>query len=404
MNNKSMKERKPRVLKVCINEWLYASRDQRELSVYKNAGAEVLVLAKGKKTSDFPEDVNGFSVYRCTSKPLGDRVPSFLNRVASVFVWVRHIRKRHADFLSCHDLGALALGWMSTLGMKNKPQLIYDSHEFEIYRINRTRLQQSFIKLAEGYLIKKCVFSVVVNDSIANAVQKIHGLEEKPLVIRSIPQKWNVNEEVCNDKREELLSKMPGGRNVEHLLMFHGNMGKGRGIECAIHALSVAENVGIVLMGRQTNSGLIDEINAIAGQYDALDRLLFIDAVPYEDIWKYAGAVDIEIMMVESISKSYHYALPNKMFESIQSMTPIISSDLPEMERIVKKYGIGLVCHEGDIEGMKSAVLKLCTDKELYFQIKDNLRKAKEILCWENEQKKLIEKFYNVSGLEERHC
>ncbi len=39
-----------RVLKICVGTWDNASRDKRELSVYRDLGAEVLVLAKGADT------------------------------------------------------------------------------------------------------------------------------------------------------------------------------------------------------------------------------------------------------------------------------------------------------------------------------------------------------------------
>ena len=35
------------VLKICASEWKNASRDKRELSVYKEMGTDVAVLAKG---------------------------------------------------------------------------------------------------------------------------------------------------------------------------------------------------------------------------------------------------------------------------------------------------------------------------------------------------------------------
>ena len=70
----------------------------------------------------------------------------------------------------------------------------------------------------EKFLMNKCVFSIMVNDSIADEVQRIYKLKERPLVIRSVPNYWNIDPDVCKEKRKELLSmfKHGGGINISH--------------------------------------------------------------------------------------------------------------------------------------------------------------------------------------------
>lgn len=389
--------KKIRVLKISCNNWSYATHDERELSAYKEAGANVAVLAKGETTNYKAELVDGFRVYRCTTRPLGMRVPYTINRMLSIFCWAVYAKKLKPDFISGHDLSGVIIGWLSALFSGGSIKLIYDSHEFEIYRHSiRNEFQRMLVKYLERFLIKRCVFSIVVNDSIADEVSKIHKLNHKPLVIRNTPDNWQIEEHICAEKREWMLAQMSDGYKVRHILMFHGNLGHGNGIEIMLHTLGISENIGLVFMGRRVDEGIIDEIKTCSKKYNAVGRILLLDPVPYHEIWKYVGAADIEMMMIQPVVKSYYYTLPNKFFESIQSLVPIISTDLPEMKKLINKYKIGVTCKVGDVKEMNESVRLLIENEDLYKSMKQNLAKAKEELCWENEKVKLISKFQSV--------
>ena len=81
----------------------------------------------------------------------------------------------------------------------------------------------------------------------------------------------------------------------------------------------------------------------------------------------------------------------HKFFENIQALTPVIVTALPEMEKIIKKYNIGMVCPVGDIESARECVIRLKDDQHFYHYLKKNMIKAKKDLCWENEKGLLID-------------
>ena len=56
-----------------------------------------------------------------------------------------------------------------------------------------------------------------------------------------------------------------------------------------------------------------------------------------------AGSIILETRFV-----SYYLSLPNKFFENIQSLVPVITGPLPEMRRIVEQYGIGISFRDTD--------------------------------------------------------
>lgn len=165
------------VLKISCNDWKNASHDKRELSAYRELGEEVAVVAKGGVSDRGRiEIVDGFNVFRLTTRPFGNKIPNSINRIISIFQWARFVRLLQADVITAHDIDALFIAWMSCRGVpkRKRPDLIYDSHEFEIERnVKRSRLQKYAITKLERFLIKRCTFSIMVNDNIAEEVSRI---------------------------------------------------------------------------------------------------------------------------------------------------------------------------------------------------------------------------------------
>lgn len=395
------------VLKVVGNTWQNASRDKRELSVYKEMGNEVLVLAKGEPSDRGRiEDVDGFKVIRYTTRPLSKHFPDSLNRFVSLFVWAQVVRNIRPEVISGHDLlPGLLVSWMSTWFQKKKPKLIYDSHEFELGRNTdkkRSKATQFAIAHLEKKLMNKCAFSIMVNDSIADEVQKIYKLKKRPIVIRSIPDYWDIDPQKCNEKRKEFRETFKSrGEDLNFLVMYHGSVVRNRGIEVLIRLLACNPEIQGVVLGNGGHAYL-EELHEMAREKGVESRLIFHEAVPLSELWKYVGAADVSLMMISGESRSYYLSLPNKFFESIQSETPIIASDFPEMRNLINQYEIGLTCNPDKIEEVNRCIEALRSDPNRYKLLKKNISKAKHELCWEREKirlKNAVQMYIGNEGL-----
>lgn len=384
-----------KLLKICCSKWVNESRDYRELSVYREEGADITVLAKGEVGDKLVKDiVEDFEVFRYTTKPLGEKIPSPINKMISLFQWASFARKQYPDIISGHDLLALTIGWLSTLFMRKKPKLIYDSHEFEIGRnANRSGLSKWLILHWEHFMIKRSALTVVVNDSIADEVARLYKLREKPTVVRNIPVQFDINEEECKKVRERFLEKL----GVEKLLVYHGLVCKGRGIEATIGAMPKLENVGLLVVGNPDSLEYLCELRNISRELNVESRVEFHEAVPHEELWKFVGVADVGVVMISPVSKSYYYALPNKLFECIQIGIPVVGSDLPEIKKIVNGYNIGTIANPDDSESIAMAIEKLINSKSVYDKVKFNVEKSKKILCWESEKRVLSKAFNEIS-------
>lgn len=381
---------KKKVLKICLSEWKNENRDERELSLFQEMGAEILVMSKGTITGK-REIVDGFQIFRVSTRPFAF-LPSFVNRVLSIFLWAHLARKFRPDIISGHDLIALFIAYLSTVFTKRNPLLIYDSHEFEIGRnSNRGKFTTWMIMNLERFLMNRCAFSIMVNDSIADEVQHIHKLADRPIVVRNIPSYWNLDTDEIAKKRAQLCNELGMAEDI-FIVMYHGGIIPNRGIEHMLNAVSKIKDVITVIVGNGDDD-YIRSLKKLSKGLEIENRVLFKPAVPINELYKYVGAADVGMIIVPNLFKSYYYMLPNKFFENIQSLTPVIVSDFPEIGNLTSKYGIGITVNPSDINQIVLAVKKLRDNKKFYQECKENLKQAKRELCWENESRRLREAY-----------
>lgn len=378
-----------------------ASRNKRELSAAHEYGFRTVVFSGDKPGSVRTPEYIDRQVWEGT-EALDETVPKWkfwFQAWRNRFILFYRTMRLPIGVWSCHDLSALSVAYRVTRFRIRKPILIYDSHELEIGRnVRRTKEETEEIKRKERFYIDRCAFTIVVNDSIADEVQRIHELKQRPIVVRSTPENWKIDESVCADRRAAFLDGFRRqGSEISFLVMYHGVMMQNRGVEALIKATALSEKTGLVLLGRG-DEHYVSTLRELIKECGIENRVLFHPMVPLEELWKYVGAVDASVMAGETPVKSYYLSLPNKFFESIQSLTPIIASDLPEKRRLIDEYQIGLTCRPGDPEDISRCIAQLRDDPIFYARCKENLKRAKEELCWEKEKQVLLKAYRDHFG------
>lgn len=387
-----------RVLKIVLSDFTRESRDVRELKVLSEMGAHVSVLCDVSLESNSDAIINDIVVKRV---PLVRRDLSLplmlLCLIPGLYQWVKQIKVMKPDILTCHDLIPLAIGYLAKVlnpDLKNV-KLVYDSHELEMDRsINERRrpwMRRPLMTL-ERYLITKSAGMIVVSESISAVIREEYRPVITPAVVRNVPNYWDVEAQACLINRRVMCEKMTWAL-TDCIVMYHGALAAERGIETAIKAISGIPYCRMVIMG---NGSLKPQLQMLVQDLSIEESVLFIDSVPQEDIWKYVGAADIGLCILQNSNRNHYYALPNKLFECIQSEVPVIGSNFPEIQRIIDGYGVGLCCDPSDAGEMQGCIIRLKEDSQLLNKIQGNIQRAKPELCWEKECIKLKQMYQPI--------
>jgi glycosyltransferase involved in cell wall biosynthesis len=276
------------------------------------------------------------------------------------------------DVIVSNDLDTLPACFYASR-IKRKP-IVYDSHEYftEVPElIERPRVKRIWERI-EQRIVPKLTHCYTVCQSIADVYNAKYGTAFR--VVRNIPFKLND----LNDN-----GFVPPFPTDKPVVIYQGAVNLGRGIEEAILAMHQLENVNLVIIGW---GDLIEECKKLAEDEGLTDRVIFTGRIPFDELSKITRFATIGLSVEKDMGLNYRYALPNKVFDYIQSEVPLLVSSLPEIKRVVEEYNVGLVIDETTPEAIADGIKQMLRDEKSYRLWKENCRKAKELLCWENEQ------------------
>lgn len=380
-------------LKVVPGDWRNSSRDRRELKAVQELGYNTLVIASTKESAKKINDkVEGFDVIRVSTRPFGNsRFAAKIGHLYGFMSMINAVSKIDCEIISGHNYLGVLIGYYGSLFKKKKPKIIYDSHEFELYQsVKKGKVKRFFVKQIEAFVLNICDINMMVTDSIADDVQKIYKLKKRPLVVRNIPPRIELNNQEVLKNREEILHHLNIHQNG-FVMMYHGGIAKDRGIEQALQAVSKLDDVGLVILGYALQRNYLESLKEKAVTLNISDRVYFKDALPFNQLLDFIAATDLGIVLIQNTCTSFFYSLPNKLFENIQSETPVIGSAFPEIGRIITEYNVGISIQPDNIETFVDAVNRLRYDNEFYKNLKNNCKVAREQLCWQVEKEVLKE-------------
>lgn len=294
----------------------------------------------------------------------------------NVRLWWRLLRTK-ADIVWANDTDTL-LGCFVAAQMKRK-KLVMDAHELfpdvpEL--IGRERVKRVWESL-ERRLMPKCDALLTVCQSIADYYKNRYGVEME--VVRNVP--------VMVERQSGKETEWQSG---ERILLYQGNVNKGRGVDWAIDALEWLEDCRLVVAG---GGDLLDEMKAYAAAKPWAGRIEFLGRMMPEELEKLTGGASVGLVMLEDMGLSYHYALPNRIGDFIAAGVPIVVSDLPEMARVVREYGVGEVIEEPKDESYEIRVKRLAeaVRKVLAREWSEaDFAVARRDMSWEREKMKLL--------------
>ena len=119
-------------------------------------------------------------------------------------------------------------------------------------------------------------------------------------------------------------------------------------------------------------------------------QIFFIDWVPYSQRGKWYQEADV-VINLHNITKESKYAWRTRIIDFIWGETPIITSGGDEISEMLKKNKAGIILPDNQEASISQALEQVYEDKDSLAQMKENLRKLKPELYWENVTKKLAE-------------
>lgn len=309
-------------------------------------------------------------------------LPRTLRHMVSLFELVVKMLpaaiKYKPDVVHCHDTLVLPLGVVVKLFTRAK--VIYDAHELESNRNGLTELQSRLTLWVERLLWQFVDGLIVVSPSIQNWYQKKLG-EKKSAVILNAPI-FLENELRGGDYLRRKFSIPPDCR----IFIYVGILGEGRGINLVTEAfIDTGISSHVVFLGY---GDLLDQLKRLAEEYP---NVHVHDAVPHSQVVSIVKSADFGLCLVQNVSLSDYYCLPNKLFEYCFAGVPVLASDFPDIRSVIRDYDIGECCNL-EIGAVRKAIINLeKTSKKFSFS-------DISLLSWQAQQAKLINLYEHINS------
>lgn len=288
------------------------------------------------------------------------------------------IIKFKPKIIHCHDTLFLPLGVFSKIFLGSV--LVYDAHELESDKAGQNIILKKATLFLEWLSWRHINLLISVSPSIIIWYEKKFGIKQNLLILNSP----FINNE-SNIKNTDYLRHRFDIPDNSKIFLYNGILSKeGRGIVFLLDYFSRSGTSShIVFLGY---GELENDIKDYQGK---VKNIHHHPSVPHQNVVAISQSADIGLCMVESVSLSDYYCLPNKLFEYAFSGIPIIASNLPDIKTIVEDYSLGLCC-DLDINSFDFAVKVF----------ESNSYQKREIdifqLSWEFQEIKLIKQYNHL--------
>ena len=289
---------------------------------------------------DYVPGPNGFK-----AEMLGEiEAGSYLRRLVPILRAVPKVRRkaRQSEVLYAFGLDMLLLSWLSLIGMKHRPSLVY-----EVADIRDVFIENSLVGLVarsiEDFLLKKSELLVVTSEAyLSEYFRKNYRLDSTSTIVIE-----NKVDEVRMDARPSESSYTKNHHDTCITIGYYGLIRCYRSCEVLAVSASMSDNIKVEVRG--VGHGGVHGLSEFA---DSNSDIAYGGSyVNPDDLPEMYGSVDIVWACYpygQRDTGNWRWARTNRFYESLFFGRPLIAQRGTEDAKSVERYEIGLVVDLGD--------------------------------------------------------
>ena len=250
---------------------------------------------------------------------------------------------------------------------------IYDAHEYftELKEVRTRPMVRKFWTSIEKFAVPKFKYGYTVSEGLAIEFEKKY--KRKYQVIRNLP----------------VLMPLPDDIQREKFLVFQGAVNEARGFEYLIPAL---KNIPykLVVCG---DGNFMQQLRNLVQENRVEEKVQLKGMLLPEELRKIALKASLGIGLAEKEGINQFHALPNKFLEYMHAGLPQLAMNFPEYQKINQRFKIAVLLDDLSVEEIAAVINATMSNDVLLKEMNENAIKAREIYCWQQEEKILLQ-FY----------
>ena len=268
---------------------------------------------------------------------LSRQMPIALHRMAA------EIGEEAYDAIIANDLETISFAFR----IKGAAKVILDAHEHAPSEFEDdprwTLLYKPYAEYLCSTFLPRCDAVITVCQGIADLYQR--DFHVTPSVITNASAYQDLRPTPVNESRIRIIH--------------HGGAHPSRKIEEMIRMMDLVDprfTLDLMLVPIERYQSYYDRLRGMA---DERENVTVLDPVPMTEIVTAINRYDIGMYLLEPNNINNTYSLPNKFFEYVQARLAIAVGPSPEMARLVRDYGLGVVGPDFSAETLADCINRL---------------------------------------------
>jgi glycosyltransferase involved in cell wall biosynthesis len=255
-----------------------------------------------------------------------------------------------------------------------KIKRVYDAHELfcEMKEIATRPGIYKMWKMIERFTVPKFTLGYTVNQPIADEFKKMYNVNYE--VIRNIALLRDVNH-------------LP---KKEKFILYQGAVNEGRSFETLIPAMKEV-NCKLIICG---DGNFMQQAQQLVNENNLQHKVIFKGKIKPDELRVITQQAYIGITLFDDKGLSNYYSLANRFFDYLHAGIPQLCVNYPVYREINNQLPIAVLVDDISAKNLAGQLNNLLANEVVYISLQQNCLKAREILNWQQEEKKLVS-FYN---------
>ena len=282
-----------------------------------------------------------------------------------------------ASIFCANDLDTILPIYFISL-LKNKTR-VYDAHELftEQIEIVSRPIIHHFWKLIEKFTVAQFKYGYTVNDFIQKELKNQYGVNYA--VIRNLP--------ACS-----FSLNLPSHPQSNRLIIYQGSVNKGRCFETLIPAMKQV-NGHLIICGK---GNYFEQVKVLIRDNKVDEKVELRGYLTPADLRQLTPNARLGLTLFEPTGLNQYHSLSNRFFDYIMAGIPQVCMAYPEYKIINEKYEVAVLIADSKEDTIAGALNNLLSNTVVYSVLKHNCLKARTVLNWEKEEKKLVAYYKNM--------
>jgi len=291
------------------------------------------------------------------------------------------------DIYHAHELWALESCALASRVRGAK--LLYDSHELELHRnIAWTKPANARRIAYERRYLPQADAIFTVSEGLAMVIGREYARTDIQL-LRNTPRRSTLAPAPTS------LRLALGLAADTPLLVYTGSLTINRGLELVVEALTRLPEFHFATVGPWAAQTKV-AVEQLAAEQGVATRVHLHPAVPPQVLIDFISGADIAVIPIQDACLSYHYCMPNKLFEAAFAGLPIVASNLPDVAKFIADNEIGAVFDTTDVDALTTAISRVYAARADYYA-DEKIERLRNAYAFEQESRGLLASYRMLS-------